>query len=202
MKDDKDEHIDWNYSGKTNLLFGTGANASERMIVWASSFVVPLFFLYAYFFKELQLTPLQLVIGLFVAVDIGGGMVANSLNSCKRFYHSLNKSESKIERMYKNHFLFSCLHIHPIIIWLVFDPSNWENGLIWYGLFITAVLFVLKAPLYLKRPISMLMILLAIMINEYALYAIPGFGWLMPVLFIKIIYGHLVKEEPYRPIKG
>lgn len=88
------------------------------------------------------------------------------------------------------------------MIWLVFDYSNWKNGFLWYGLFILAVLLVLKAPLYLKRPISMFMILLAIMINEYILSAIPGFEWLMPVLFIKIIYGHLVKEEPYRPIKG
>jgi hypothetical protein len=46
----------------------------------------------------------------------------------------------------------------------------------------------------------MLLIFLSILINFYLVEAIPGFEWLIPALFLKILYGHLVREEPYRPI--
>lgn len=46
----------------------------------------------------------------------------------------------------------------------------------------------------------MLLVLTAIMLNLYVITAVQGFEWVVPVLFIKIIYGHLVREEPYRPV--
>jgi len=151
--------------------------------------------------KHLEWNYIQLIIGFFIAFDISGGMVCNSLNSCKRFYHStLSKKEGKKEVIFKNHLLFSSFHIHPIIAWLIFDINYWIYGVIWYVIFMIAVIMVIRTPLYLKRPISMLLILIAIMLNCYIIAPLTGFEWLMPVLFIKIIYGHLVKEEPYRKV--
>lgn len=45
----------------------------------------------------------------------------------------------------------------------------------------------------------MLLILTAIMVNFYMVAPVHGFEWLIPLLYLKIVYGHLVPEEPYRP---
>ena len=58
---------------------------------------------------------------------------------------------------------------------------------------------MIKTPLYLQRPISMLIIVTALLINGYFISSPTGFNWLIPILFLKIVYGHTVKEEPYRP---
>ena len=39
----------------------------------------------------------------------------------------------------------------------------------------------------------------AILANLYLIRPVPGFEWLIPALFLKIVYGHIVREEPYRP---
>lgn len=58
---------------------------------------------------------------------------------------------------------------------------------------------MIKTPLYLQRPVSMLIIVTALLINGYFVSSPTGMMWLIPVLFLKIVYGHTVKEEPYRP---
>jgi hypothetical protein len=70
---------------------------------------------------------------------------------------------------------------------------------LWYGFLVVSAWMVLRLPLYLHRPTSMLVILFAIIMNYYFITPVPGFEWFIPALFIKIIYGHIVREEPYRP---
>ena len=41
--------------------------------------------------------------------------------------------------------------------------------------------------------------MLAILVNLYVVRPVVGFEWLVPALFLKLIYGPLVREEPYRP---
>lgn len=200
MNDSKKVNIDWKYEDKLDLALGNGANKAEKFIGWSSCLVIPLFLLFYVNKEQLQWNYMQLIIGIIVAFDIGGGMVCNSLNSCKRFYHSTFKAnEKKYLSIIKNHLIFSSLHIHTIIVWLVFDINNWYYGLIWYILLMASVILVNWTPLYIKRPMSMLIILFSIMINLYIINPIVGFEWLVPVLFVKIVYGHLVREEPYRP---
>ena len=38
--------------------------------------------------------------------------------------------------------------------------------------------------------------------NYYLIEPVSGFEWLIPVLYLKIVYGRLVREEPYRPCVG
>lgn len=69
------------------------------------------------YFRQLEWNYWQIAVALFLAFDIGGGMVCNSLNSCKRFYHSpLKEGENATVRLAKNHLAFSVIHIHPIKI--------------------------------------------------------------------------------------
>lgn len=193
-------NIDWNYNGKLDLALGNGATKAEKITGWSACFVIPAFLLYNVFIGRVEWSYWQLAVALFLAFDVGGGMVCNALNSCKRFYESPVKSdEDKYVSIIKNKFVFSAIHVHPIIVWLLFDRTNWIDGLIWYLLLMLSVFLTIKTPLYMKRPVSMFIILLAIMLNFYTIKPVIGFEWLIPVLFIKLVYGHSVREEPYRP---
>lgn len=128
--------------------------------------------------------------------------MSNALNSCKRFYHTPAKpEEGKLGAFLKRPVLFSMLHVHPIAVGLLYGGGDWSFGLSWYALFLLSVCLVRFSPLYLKRPLSMLLVMLSILLTLYAIPPVAGFEWLMPLLFMKIVYGHLVREEPYRKIE-
>ena len=141
----------------------------------------------------------QYAIALLLALDVLGGVVANSLNSCKRFYHSpIQPEEIGFTALAKNHFIFTALHIHPLIIGLIFGNINLTYGAMWYFILVTFSGNILRLPLYLHRPAAMGIIMLAILVNYYVLPPVAGFEWFIPALFLKIVYGHIVREEPYR----
>jgi tellurite resistance protein TehA-like permease len=75
---------------------------------------------------------------------------------------------------------------------------NWGYGLFWYALMIVSTIAILRLPLYIRRPAAMGVIMLAILVNYYFLPPVVGFEWFIPALFLKIVYGHIVREEPYR----
>lgn len=192
-------HIDWEYEGKNDFSSGTGAYSSEKILGLASAVIIPSFIGYLLWTQKVDWNIWQIILALILAFDISGGLVSNALNSCKRFYHTPPKpEEGKLGVMLKHPLLFSSFHVHPILAGWLYDDGNWLFGLLWYGLFIASVVFVVKVPLYLKRPVSMLLIMLSFLINLYIIDPVAGFEWLMPLLFIKIVYGHLVREEPYR----
>ncbi len=192
-------NIDWTYQGSPDFLAGTGATRTERSLMWAGGLVGA--GLYAFFFLTGTYAWAwwgYLLAGV-MAFDVAGGVVANSLNSCKRFYHTPPlPAEPSSTRFFKNHLFFTALHIYPLIIALFFG-GGWLYGLFWYAALLIAALAVLKTPRYLQRPVAFLFILLALVINLYGIPAAPGFEWFIPALFLKIVYGHLVREEPYRP---
>lgn len=169
-------------------------------IGWVATFIFPLLYVYFFMTGYLAWRWWQYALAIILGADLGGGMVCNALNSCKQFYFTpLKADETGFVRVVKNHLLFSALHIHPIIIWIIFGGSAWLYGLFWYSLYLICVFITLNIPLYLKRPISILLLLFALLINYYFIPPIKGFEWLIPVLFVKIVLGHLVREEPYRP---
>jgi hypothetical protein len=195
------DSVQWQYVGKADFLFGTGATRVEKMLVLGGSSLG--IFLYGYFFltDALVWTWWQYGLATLIAMDVFGGLVANSLNSCKRFYHTPPKDdEPSYTPILKNHFLFAIFHIYPLLASLFFGNGNLFYGIFWYILLIVCAWIVIKTPLYLKRPVAFLTILLALLLNYYAIPVIAGFAWLVPALFIKILYGYLVPEEPYRPL--
>lgn len=191
--------IEWEYEGKPDFSSGTGAYASEKSLGLASAIVVPCFLLYGLLSGTVEWSLWQVLVAFLLAFDISGGLVSNALNSCKRFYHTPPKQEEgTLGRLLKRPAFFAIFHIHPLLVAFLFGDGKVQFGWVWYLLFLTSVVLVLRTPLYLKRPVSMLLILLSFLVNLYMVEPIPGFEWLMPLLFIKIIYGHLVREEPYR----
>ena len=196
----KTVHIDWNYSGKPDGFFGTGATPSEQILVWGFGLLGTGLLGWVAWSHAIPWTWWQYVIAALLALDVLGGVVANALNSCKRFYHaSLQPEETGFTGLAKNHLAFTAFHVHPLIIGLVFGHMNWSYGLFWYVSLVLSALLVLQMPLYLHRPVALGIIMTAILINMYIIHPVTGFEWLVPALFLKIIYGHLVREEPYRP---
>lgn len=191
--------IEWKYTGTPDGFFGTGATASERTLVWVlaigSSLLLGFFWL-----KTTSWMWWQYAIAALLALDTLGGVVANSLNSCKRYYHSPIQPEEKgFNALSKNHVAFTAMHVHPLLVALLFSNMNWTYGIFWYLAMLIASLIVLRTPLYMQRPLAMGLIMLAILVNYYIVPPISGFEWLIPALFLKIVYGHNVREEPYRP---
>ena len=198
--DNPQVHIDWNYSGKPDVMFGTGATAVEQALVWFFGLTGTAILGLVAWTRSIPWTWWQYVIAGLIAVDVLGGVVANSLNSCKRFYHApLHPEERGTTAFAKNHIGFTALHIHPILAGLFFGSIDLAYGLIWYTALLLSTIAVLKFPLYLRRPAALGIIMTAVLINIYIIRPVPGFEWLVPALFLKIVYGHIVREEPYRP---
>lgn len=196
-------NIDWNYEGKPDYSFGTGAYRSEKALGWAAGAAAVLYLLYRWGTGSLEWNWIQGLVGVVMALDIGSGLVCNSLNSCKRFYHSPWKTgEGKIGLVLKRHMVFSFLHVHPLAAGFLFGGGHPGYGVIWYIVFLLSCWLVIKTPLYLKRPVSMALIMAAVLLNAGIIEPVPGFEWLIPLLFMKIVYGHLVREEPYRKKAG
>jgi len=191
--------IDWNYEGKPDELMGTGATKAEKIIAYLGGLIIPFVLAFLGIYGIVHWTWWQWIIAIAIGADISAGAVANALNSCKRFYHSPIKLGEEKYRLAKNQIFFTALHIYPLIIWLCFDRTNWMFAVIWYTLLLFSTWVIRQTPLYLQRPTSIIIVLIVILANAYLITPIPGFEWLAPLLFIKIIVGHSVREEPYRP---
>lgn len=193
-------NIQWDYTGKTDALLGNEATKAEQWLTWAGGLVAVLLYVYYYATGALPWSIWHYLVAIAIAADVGAGMVANSLNSCKRFYHTPAKAdEPRYVRFLKDHFTFSALHIYPILIGLLYGSSHWFYGVFWYTFLMIGTVVILKMPLYLRRPASLLAILVALLLNVTVIQSVPGFAWFAPALCLKILYGHLVREEPYRP---
>ena len=195
--------INWTYQGIADFAVGTGATAGEKILGYGTGFFAFFFYSALYLFGDLGWELWQYLLAIFLAFDVMGGVVANSLNSCKRFYHTAPKpDENWLVRFVKNPHLFSAVHIHTLIVGVLFAKFDWFYALFWYLLLLITTEIVLLIPLHLQRPVAMLFILAALLINIYLIPPVAGFEWLAPALFLKIVYGHVVREEPYRPLMG
>lgn len=194
--------ISWTYKGKIDPLCGTGATPLERLLAYG---MATLFTGIILLVDQSRDTPVAegwwIVVLAFFAFDIAGGAAANMLNSCKRFYHTgPQPGEGKSARMVKNPILFTAFHVHPIII-AYFLQGNLLNAAVWYALLFASVATVLMLPLYLRRAAATGLTVLAVLGNQYFLPLGVGLEWFIPCLFIKMVLGHAVQEEPYRAEK-
>lgn len=191
--------IEWNYSGSSDPLCGTGATLAERLLAYGLATLFTVIILATDYFRT---TPIadgwRIALLAFFAFDIAGGAVANMLNSCKRFYHTdLQPGEGRGARLAKNPILFTAIHVHPIIAAYVFGGSL-LNAVGWYILLQISVAVVLALPLYLRRAMATAVTVLAVIASQSLLPLGTGLEWFIPCLFIKMVLGHAVQEEPYR----
>ncbi|WP_299867478.1 hypothetical protein [uncultured Roseobacter sp.] len=191
--------IGWTYTGGTDPLCGTGASPAERFLAYGMASLFTGFILLVDHSREVPVAEgWRIFLLAFFAFDIAGGAVANMLNSCKRFYHSdLQPGEGLSARLAKTPMLFTAIHVHPIII-AYFLGGSLLNAVVWYILLLASVALVLVLPLYLRRAAATGLTVLALFGNQYLLPLGAGLEWFIPCLFIKMVLGHAVQEEPYR----
>ena len=191
--------VTWTYSGRNDVLVGTGATGAERMIGYGTAAVLTAVIVGADLARDdpIAATVWQIVVLTFFAYDIAGGAVANMLNSCKRLYHSAPMTtEGAFLRVVKNAKIFTAIHVHPILIALALGGSI-AASIVWYLLLQISVWLVLAAPIYLRRAIATAFTMLAILCERLVLPLGSGLEWVIPALFIKMVMGHTVQEEPY-----
>ncbi len=191
--------ISWNYNGGNDPLCGTGATPTERLFAYGMATLFTVIILLVDQHRDVPVADgWRIALLAFFAFDIAGGAVANMLNSCKRFYHArLQPGEGRIARLAKNPRLFTAIHVHPIIAAYFFQGSL-LSAAAWYVLLQASVAVVLALPLYLRRAVATGLTVLALLGNQYLLPLGAGLEWFVPCLFIKMVLGHAVQEEPYR----
>ncbi len=199
----KPGNIVWEFSEPAELTVGSGATAAERFLVYATSSLAGFTYLALWYLDAYPWAWWQYAVCGFFAFDIVGGAIANVTNSGKRFFHTASKDgDSGVVRFLKSDSNFAILHIHTIVLALLIPEANLIAGVAWYIGLVISVLAVTSTPLYLQRPTAFLFIVLAIIVHRYFLPLGVGLEWVVPLIFVKIVYGHTVQEEPYRPLKG
>lgn len=192
--------VDWRYSGRPDGFFGAGATSAERILALTAAIVLTGAIVLALRMGEYEAASgWRLWLLIFFAFDVAGGVTANMLNSCKRFYHApLQPNEHGFIAFIKGSFNFALLHIHPMVVAAAFGGAL-VDGVIWYGLLLAGTALTLATPLYLRRSMAASIVVFAAIASLYWLPLAPGMEWFIPCLFIKIVLGHAVQEEPYRP---
>jgi len=199
----KPGNIVWEFSEPADLTVGRGATAAERFLVYATSCVAGLAYLLLWYVDAYPWAWWQYAVCGCFAFDIVGGVIANVTNSGKRFFHTASKdSDPGIVRFLKSGNNFAYLHVHTVVLALLIPEASLVAGVTWYAGLVISVLAVTSAPLYLQRPTAFLFIVLAIVVHSYFLPLGDGLEWVVPLIFVKIVYGHTVQEEPYRPLQG
>ncbi|WP_028865961.1 hypothetical protein [Psychromonas aquimarina] len=192
----KNAPIDWACTGKFSFTAGFGSTKAESAIANYAALIAPVV-LYFLSWQNLGWTILQIVVASALALDMVGGVLTNSLGSMKRFLHTDQKLEVNwLGKLVGSKFLFPAIHFQLFAVPLCFDAA-WSYAFFWYGVMIVSIIFIHFLPLYLHRPVALLIVMLSVMIGQ-TISAPAGLEWLAPIFIIKLVLSHGVREEPYR----
>lgn len=136
---------------------------------------------------------IQYILCALLAFDIVGGIITNATSSGKRWYHRSGQG-------FPQHFGFVTLHLgHLALVSWVF--LGLDTG--WLVIAGTYLLIaggtIILTPLYLQRPVALVMYAGGLLVAIYALDSPAGMEWFLPFFYLKLLVAHLPKEEPYRP---
>ena len=138
---------------------------------------------------------IQIFVCAALALDISGGIVTNSTSAAKRWYHRKGQG-------FWQHYGFNSLHLlHLALVSWVFLEFNITWLLISGAILLIATSVILLVSLYLQRPTAMIAFSIALILSFYVLETPQGLEWFLPLFYLKLLICHLVREEPYQPIK-
>jgi hypothetical protein len=192
--------IDWDYpeprpgfAGQIDRLNGPGATKAESLLGWAAAFLAGGGVLAYALVMDLGWSPLQLILAVFLAFDLAGGVFVNATSAAKRWYHRQGQG-------FMQHFAFVALHAVQLgMVAFLFRPNDWAYFLVNYGFLLLSTTLILALPLYLRRPMALIVLCDTFLINAYLFDLTPGLEWFLPVFFLKLLVAHILREEPYRP---
>ena len=181
--------------GIWDKFFGPTQTTSEFLLGMIPSVVAAIIVPVYAIHQKLGWSVWQLLIVTFFAFDLTGGVIFNATSSAKLWYHRSGQG-------FKQLFISTSAHIHPIFIaWLWLD-GDWSYFFITYGFLLLAVLLILKAPLYLRRPIAITLYLAGLIISLYFLAQIRGLEWFLPFFYLKLLISHPLREAPFKAKKN
>lgn len=188
--------IQWAYpppASAIDRLVGPGATNAELLLQFVPAVLITAAWVAMAIVGGWGWTPWQLALAGVVMLDLVGGVLTNATSAAKRWYHRSGRGDAA-------HFGFAAVHfVHPLVVMLFFDRWNWPFVAGACGYLLVASLAILRAPLYLRRPLASLCLVIGFFLALYLLPVPPRFEWFLPVFFVKILIAHLLREEPYRP---
>jgi len=177
-------------AGEWDRFIGPGATRSELALILGSALVAATAVAAYALWQDLAWTSIQMAAAVLLALDLVGGVVANATTAAKRWYHRPGQG-------FRQHFTFVAVHIYPFLVAWLFRDGDWAFGFVIYGFLLLAALLILAAPLYLQRPVAMALALVGLALGLMVFPPTPGMAWFVPVLCLKLLVSHLLKEWPY-----
>jgi hypothetical protein len=195
-----DVHIDWDipptppgWRGELQRLLGPGKSSAEYAVELVGGGVcVALLACLAWRTGAYHdWSPLQAALITLVALDLVGGVLTNSTNAAKRWYHRPAPGTARAR------LVFVSTHVmHLAAVALVMLDDAWPWLLVNASLLLACAVLIELVPLYVKRPAAMAAYLAALLVN-LAWFALPAaLAWLVPLFFLKLLVCHLVPEAP------
>lgn len=137
-----------------------------------------------------------IAVAVVLALDLGGGLITNATSAAKRWYHRPGHGKGAHLRFVAVH----GLHI-AAVAWLMTGPGWLYFGLA-YGFLMAAAVAIVAVPLYLQRPVALGLAGIGILLAQLPVLTVPGLGWFLPLLLLKLLVAHLVKEAPFATDQG
>jgi hypothetical protein len=180
--------------GQWDEFIGPGATRAENILIISFALLSGAAMVLYGTSQSLFACTRCLIFAVLLAVDLGGGVIANASSTTKRWYHRPGQT-------IKDHLSFVAFHaLHLFIVAYLFRLHDWLWAGLFFGLLMGSALILQAVPLYLQRPVAAGLYVITLLVNFYLLPPTRGMEWFIPVFFLKLLIGHLVQEEPYRPV--
>lgn len=177
-------------AGLWDHLVGPGATRAENLLVLGSAAAGTA--ATGAYLAWRGAAPALVAVGCVLAFDLLGGVVSNATETTKRWYH---RPETGVLR----HLGFVLSHVlHVLVAAWLFRGGDWAFFAVTSAYLVAAAGVLAGTSTYLKRPVAMLCYLGALGLWIYLLGPTPGLEWFLPVLFLKLLVGHMVPELPWR----
>ncbi|QEV64835.1 hypothetical protein CP982_22425 [Streptomyces spectabilis] len=120
-----------------------------------------------------------------VAFDLFGGAAVNATATAKRQFHAPHRTT-------RHHLAFVAAHGQPFLLALAVPALAWSTAAAVYALALAGAVAVTAAPAAARRPAAFGVTVLAIAATPTTP---PEVAWLAPVLYVKLLLGHLLPED-------
>lgn len=179
--------------GWVDRLIGPGATSVEiglQLVPAVIAMVVAVVYAHA---SSTSLATGQLALIAFLGFDIAGGVATNATSSAKRWYHRSGQN-------WRDHLAFVAIHfVHIGLVALFLRGQDWTFFLVVSTYLISAAGLVTSVPLYIQRPVALILYSVALVGDRYFLAPTVGMEWFLSLFFLKLLIGHLLREIPYQP---
>jgi hypothetical protein len=118
-------------------------------------------------------------------------VITNATATAKRWYHRPGQG-------WYQHLGFVAVHaVHIALVTWLFRGSDWLYFCVYYAYLLMASLVITRVQRYLQRPVALLLLVVALLLNIYGLLPTPDLEWFVRLFFLELLVSHLLKEVPY-----